>query len=332
MRLAVSLAMGALLVGLAGGLPASRAHSSPPQARDSVAAELVLPGLVSTPFDELNAAFTPDGRELYWSINSVQGPAGVGVIVMARQGKDGRWSRPELASFSGRFSDYDPFVAPDGKHLFFISNRPKSADAWDADDFDIYAVERQGDHWGAPARLEGPVNSPAPEYYPSVAANGNLYFSSTRPGSKGLDIFRSRFVDGHYQEPENLGEAVNGTAPTAEIDNYVAPDESFIVFAAFRRGGIGSQDLYVSFNQHGTWTPSRILPKGINSTAREYTPIGSPDGKYLYFTSMRGFTDDSLPRRLTLKEWRDSIQSIRNGNGNVYRVPLSAVLALRAAP
>jgi Tol biopolymer transport system component len=297
-----------------------------------VAAELFLPGVMSTPQDELNAAFTPDGRELYWSLNSVQGQQGMGVIVFSRKKSGGGWNNPELASFSGQYSDYDPFVAPDGQRLFFISNRPKGAATWNPQDFDIYVVEKKGDGWSEPTRMDAPVNSDAPEYYPSVAANGDLFFSTTREGSKSFDIFRSRFSEGQYQQPENLGEAVNGTANTAEIDNYVAPDESFIVFAAFRQGGIGGQDLYISFKQGDGWSPSQILPKGINSPAREYTPIGSPDGRYLYFTSMRGFTTAPPSRRMPLKEWRDSIQSIRNGNGNVYRVPLSSVLALRPNP
>jgi Tol biopolymer transport system component len=305
---------------------------SPATVADTVAAELFLPGVMSTPMDELNAAFTPDGRELYWSLNTVQGQQGMGVIVFSRKKPGGAWGNPELATFSGQYSDYDPFVAPDGQRLFFISNRPKGAATWNPQDFDIYLVERKGEGWSEPVRMDAPVNSDAPEYYPSVAANGDLFFSTTREGSKSFDIFRSRFSDGQYQQPENLGEAVNGTANTAEIDNYVAPDQSFIVFAAFRQGGIGGQDLFISFKQGDGWSPSQILPKGINSPAREYTPIGSPDGRYLYFTSMRGFSTVPPSRRMPLKEWRDSIQSIRNGNGNLYRVPLSALLALRPNP
>ncbi len=323
-----------MLVLVAGGLVASAGpldvhHPNAGTLADTIPVELFQPGLVSTPLDELNAAFTPDQKDLFWSVNSVQGAQGMGVIVVSHRGAGGNFGKPEVASFSGQYSDYDPFVTPDGKKLFFISNRPKGAATWNPQDFDIYVVERQGSGWSEPQPVGAPVNSDAPEYYPSVAANGDLFFSTTRPGSKSFDIFRSKLVDGRYQDPENLGEAVNGTANTAEIDNYVAPDESFIVFAAGRPGGIGSQDLYVSFNQNGSWTPSQLLPLGINSTAREYTPIGSPDGKYLYFTSMRGFTTTPPGRKMLLKEWQDSIKSIRNGNGNVYRAPIEAVLGLR---
>lgn len=314
---------------LAAATVASHRNPVPLNPADTTRVELVLPGIVSTSLDELNAAFTPDQKELYWSVNSNQGSAGMGVIVVSRRGSGDKWSNPEAASFSGQYSDYDPFVTPDGKRLFFISNRPKGSANWNAQDFDIYVVERQGSGWSEPQSIGAPVNSDSPEFYPSVAANGDLFFSTIRPGSKSFDIFRSKLVDGKYGDPENLGEAVNGTGPSAEIDNYVAPDQSFIVFAAGRPGGIGGQDLYVSFNINGSWTPSQLLPVGINSAAREYTPIGSPDGKYLYFTSMRGFTTTPPTRKMPLKEWQDSIKAIRNGNGNVYRAPIEAVLGLR---
>lgn len=300
--------------------------AGPGQQADSVTAELFAPGVVSTPGDELNAAFAPDGSELFWSLNTAQG-SGSGVIVHAAV-RNGRVSSPQLASFSGQYSDYDPFVAPDGQRLYFISNRPKGAATWNPGDFDIYVVERTPNGWSEPRNLGAPVNSDAPEYYPSIAADGSLYFSTTRQGSRGFDIFRARRVGDGFGDPENLGEAVSGTVNTAEIDNYVAPDQSFIVFASGRPGGLGGQDLYVSFNRAGQWTPARLLPRGINSSAREYCPIGSPDGRYLYFTSMRGFTTQPPARRLELREWRDSMAAIRNGNGNVYRVPLSAVLEL----
>ena len=40
-----------------------------------------------------------------------------------------------------------------------------------------------------------PVNSPGSEWYPTVAADGTIYFGSDREGGKGgTDIYRSRLV------------------------------------------------------------------------------------------------------------------------------------------
>ncbi len=263
--------------------------------------ELFGSGLMSTPLDELNAAFSPDGREVYWTVKT----NGAGTIKFS-QLRGGRWSTPEVAPFSGYYRDYDPFVTLDGRRLYFISNRPKGAATWNQSDYDIYVVERQGNGWSEPANLGAPVNSDASELYPTLARNGTLYFSTRRPGSHGLDIFKSRLgANGRYGEPEDLGEAVNGTADSADYDPWISPDEDLLVFASERPGGMGDADLYVSFNQHGQWTPARHLPAAINSPAREYTPIGSPDHRWLYFTSTRA------------------------GHGDINRVPYSALQVLK---
>jgi hypothetical protein len=306
-----------LLVGLTGSTRAAQIAGP----------ELFEPGVISTPLDELNTMFTPDGRELYFTLNAFQNR--LGSIVVSRR-ENGRWGRPEMASFSGQYTDYDPFIAPDGKRLFFISNRPVAGTPRPPGDFDIWYADRTGSGWGEPVHLDGPVNSDRPEYYPSVTRDGTLYFSTVREGSNGFDIFRSRLVDGKYQAPENLGPEVNGTGRTAEIDVYVAPDESFIVFASYGRPDeLGGGDLYISHRTESGWTPAKNLGPGVNSPAREYCPAGTVDGKYFYWTSKRGFADQPLSRKLSFGELTDSLRSVRNGEGNIYRVPLARVTGVR---
>ena len=328
-RAVVMLTTLAVTIGL---IDLHRAASAEPAAIGTVLANAPGPemwggGLISTPLDELNTVFSPDGKELYWSIAL---PAGNGGVIMMSKLVNGKWTPAEIAPFSGQYTDWDPFFTPDGKRILFVSNRPNGSEQKGPPDFDIWAVTRTSDGgWSAPENLGAPVNSPRAEYYPSIAADGTLYFSANREGRPGaFDLFRSRLVDGKYTEPESLGPNVN--APTPEIDNYIAPDQSFIVFnASGRPDDLGRGDLYVSFNENGQWTPAKHLPAPINSSAREYCPIGSPDGKYLYFTSQRGFADGPRTRRFTTKELRDGLTGPLNGTGNIYRVPLSEILALR---
>jgi hypothetical protein len=78
----------------------------------------------------------------------------------------------------------------------------------------------------------------------------------------------------------------NVNTPAYEADVFVAADESYIVFAANRPGGLGSGDLYVSFRQQdGTWTPSKSLGDKINTDTDDFCPYVSPDGKYLFYAS-----------------------------------------------
>ena len=61
-----------------------------------------------------------------------------------------------------------------------------------------------------PRHLGAPINSPGAEWFPTLAADGTLYFGSDREGGNGgTDLWRSRLVDGKYAQPENLGDAIN---------------------------------------------------------------------------------------------------------------------------
>jgi dipeptidyl aminopeptidase/acylaminoacyl peptidase len=296
---------------------------SPPPRAASVSPELFGVGAISTPDNELNAAFTPDGRTLYFTRKA--GDGRFGAIVSSAALGAGRWAPPRVASFSGQYADYDPFVSPDGSRLFFISTRPAPGRA-PAGDFDIWVVERQGTGWGTPRNLGAPINGAGDELYPTVASDGTLYFSSCGRGdSHGrCDIYRARIANGRYLEPENLGDSVN--TPASETDAYIAPDQSYLVMAVYGRAdALGDGDLYVSTQRNGAWSKARPLGAGINSVAREYCPIVSPDGKYLYFTSQRGFVDGPQRRPLTYAELSDSLAGVRNGLGNTYRVPVAVV-------
>jgi Tol biopolymer transport system component len=289
--------------------------------------ELVGVGAITTSENELNSAFSPDGKAMYFT-RAAGANGRFGVIVVSRLSRDG-WSLAEVAEFSGQYSDYDPFVSPDGSRLFFISKRPVTGTK-PKSDFDIWVVDRTASGWSTPRNLGAPVNSDNDELYPAIASDGTLYFSSCgRADSLGrCDLYRSRIRDGQYLQPENLGDAIN--TPASETDAYVAPDQSYLVFAAYGRpDAIGDGDLYISIVRDGAWSAPRSLGSKINTPAREYCPIISPDGKYFYFTSQYGFADAAQPRALTSPQLRESLESIRNGFGNVYRVPIAALGDLR---
>jgi Tol biopolymer transport system component len=278
-------------------------------------------GWLSTAEDDLNAAFGPDGKTVFFTRNFPRNR--LGVILFAEY-KNKKWTPPQIASFSGLATDYDPFFSADGKQIFYCSNR--GADGKPKTDFDIWYVEKTANGWSAPKSVGAPVNSNVDEYYPSVAADGTLYFSSNRQGGKGsFDIYRSRFVDGKYMEAENLGEGVN--TATVELDNYISPDQKFLVFAGNgRKDDLGGGDLYISFNRSGAWTTARNLGAPINSPAREYCPIGSPNGKYFFFSSFRGNLDKPLDKPLkSYQELTNLFSSTLNGRGNIYQIDIAAL-------
>ena len=78
-------------------------------------AEIFAPGIISTGNSERCAAFTPDGKELYYII---WGPP-YGVILSLKEEKNG-WTKPRVAPFSGRYGG-DFTMSPDGNSIVFSS-------------------------------------------------------------------------------------------------------------------------------------------------------------------------------------------------------------------
>lgn len=287
-------------------------------------AELFAPGAISTADYELNAVFSHDGNELYYTISTPDPRFDLMTIVVSRR-EEGEWAGPEVASFSGRYSDVDPFLSPDDSRMFFISKRPvdETQSAEPKDDFDIWYVDREGDDWSEPQHLEGPIPTDGDEYYPAVTADGTLYFSGRREeGKRDYDLYRSRLVEGMYTEPERLSNAVN--SESHEIDVYVDPQEQYLIYVSYREGQ-GRGDLYVSYNRGGEWTAARNLGDTVNTNAREYCPMVSPDGRTLYFTSDRSAVDVARAEALTYEELRYLLDGPGNGLGDIYSISLDAL-------
>lgn len=265
-------------------------------------------------------AISPDGKEIYFSVESVK--KNISFIVVSKKKKRG-WSQPETVSFSGKFRDIEPAFSPDGNKLYFASNRPIDNTSDTPKDYDIWMVTRtsNSEKWSTPVNLGAPVNSEKEEFYPSVCNNNNLYFTSTREETKGReDIYLCEFKNGKYMPPRSLSKAINTAA--YEFNAWVAPDESIIIFTAYgREDGHGGGDLYYSTkNDKGEWLPSLNFGKAINSDKLDYCPFYDTKTGTLYFTSERTAVKKSYSNRLTFEAFKKEIQQSENGLGRIYQV------------
>ena len=219
--------------------------------------------------------YSPDGGALTFGVTNSDWSA---FSLHQMNLKDGTWTEPMPAPFLGS----DPggltsCTSFDGSRAFFTDARPSYPPA------DIWMSLRDDAGWSEPARLPAPISSDADEWEVAISRNGTLYFSSARPGGEGdLDIYRAPMVDGRYPTAENLGPPIN----TSSGDDlpYIAPDESYLIFASDRPGGLGDRDLYIAFQVDGAWTEPRNLGRPINSEYWDIYPSVSPDGAYLFFT------------------------------------------------
>lgn len=234
------------------------------------------PGIISLEdrFEQF-LLFSPDGRTLTFGVTNADWSA---FSLRQVQIEDGRWTEPVVAPFLG--SDPSALTACwsfESDVAFFTSARPSypPADIW---------MSRRGDTgWAEPVKVGAPISSDADEFEVAISQSGTLYFSSARDGGLGdLDLYRARRIEGAYTTAENLGPPVN----TSFGDDlpYIAPDESYLILASDRPGGLGNRDLYISFQVDGAWTEPTNLGPVINSTRWEIYPSVSPDGRYLFFT------------------------------------------------
>jgi Tol biopolymer transport system component len=277
--------------------------------------EIFAPNIVSTGMAEINAAFSPDFKEFYFSIRMPNGQ----LVIMTMIYDGTKWSEPEVASFSGRYSDADPFITYDGKWLYFISKRPVDSMNVAKRDWDIWRTRRAGDKWSEPARLSSDINSAADETYPSLTQEGKLYFSSGRIGKNNKDIFYAERHEDGFENPVRLNDIVNSHW---EGDIFISPKEDYMIFASYGRDS--GSGLYITFKKEGEWSLPQRMSKEINVTGREFCPIVSPDGKYFFYTSNQSVDSNDKPEKLTYKKIKDDfIQSYnypQRGKTDIYWV------------
>ncbi len=296
------------------------AAAAAPQPSNAMNVEMVGEGVISTSQDEFGAMPDSDWNVMYFN-RSI--PAHYHYVMYVSYKKNGNWSTPEVLPFSGQYRDSDPVISVDGKTLYFVSDRP--AKGLEANRFHAWAADRTAKGWINLHALEGTVNEKGNTEFISFAANGNMYFTSDRNGAS-FDVYRCRLVDGKYQAAENLGPAINDGRYT--IEAFVAPDESYLLLGSFAQDSLGNADIYVSYNQQGTWSKPVNLGPPINTRARDYSPRISPDGKFLLFSSERGFPTDKRDQPVTYEEFQRQVRGTMNGLGNIYRVPIEQVVPL----
>jgi Tol biopolymer transport system component len=162
---------------------------------------------INTAANEVDAKFSPDGQTMVF----VRGEnfRQASQIYISRL-VNGEWSKAEWVGAAASPPDTVEFgavLSSDGQRLYFASNRPGGHGG-----LDFYYSERRGEQWSAAVNLGASVNTAENDVDLALSRDGKtIIFPAKRPDSiaGSTDLYVSRFENGAWSEPRNLGPRIN---------------------------------------------------------------------------------------------------------------------------
>ncbi|OON70819.1 OmpA family protein [Hymenobacter sp. CRA2] len=189
--------------------------------------------------DEENVDFflSTSGKQLLMAVERKDGKGQQDLYVSFRQA-DGSFSRPQNmgGNINTKQAEFAPFLAPDGKTLYFASEGHTGYGK-----SDIFYSKRLDDswtNWSKPRNLGPSVNSPAADGYFTLSAAGDeAYLVSERNGNDGSrDIFRISLSSNNKPEVVALvrGRVLDAAtkkpvAATVRYENLITGEEIGVV-------------------------------------------------------------------------------------------------------
>jgi Tol biopolymer transport system component len=242
-------------------------------------------GVISTAAPEFSIAISATMGEAYYNRASADRRV---IDVMQSRLENGAW-QPGVRVLTDTFRNVDPFLSPDGRRLYFSSNRPATPDDAIAD-YNTWYLERADRNaaWSAPRPVGAYLDTDSTEIYVSLDRTNTMYFASNRDGASR--IYSSTWRNGQYLTAIQV--PFEGNATIAGGNPGVSPDGTMLVFV---RGNGAASDMYLTCRDAGSsaarrgdaWSGPVRLANDVNSDAADFTPSFSADGRSFFFTSER---------------------------------------------
>ncbi|MCO5234581.1 MAG: OmpA family protein [Chitinophagales bacterium] len=160
----------------------------------------------------------------------------------------------------------------------------------------IFTAQKRENKW---TELKA-LNFNHPDYsiaHPSLGNNGkDLFFVSDMPGGfGGMDIYYSRFSNGKWTTPINLGPNINTSAN--ELFPFIHEDGT-LYFTSDGHIGYGGLDIFYSNYKNGNWVHPKNIGTPLNSSYDDFGLILDSKKNNGYFSSNRsgGAGNDDIYR------------------------------------
>jgi OmpA-OmpF porin, OOP family len=154
-------------------------------------------------------------------------------------------------------------------------------------DENIFISELKNGNWQPPVSISNIINTTSNEGAATISGDGKtlVFAACNRPGGIGdCDLYISSKTGKEWSKAENMGKVVNSSAwdsqPTLSADGRT------LYFTSNRGGGIGKEDIWVTYLQEDeSWKAPQNLGPGINTPSRDMAPYIHGSGTTLYFVS-----------------------------------------------
>ncbi len=198
------------------------------------------PGNLNSDGHDACLSISPDGNSIFVYRN-IAGVTGSGDIFVSNL-KNDEWSSPKPLprSINTSFFESSACLSPDGKLLYFVSERPGGFG-----NADIWVSKKIGkQEWEKPVNLGPAINTEYDELGVFLHPDGKtLFFTSKGHGSMGgYDVFVSRNEDGKWSNPINLGYPINTTKD--ELHFTLTTDGKTAYISSRKVSGLGGADIY----------------------------------------------------------------------------------------
>jgi WD40-like Beta Propeller Repeat len=233
-------------------------------------------------------SLTPDGQII---LDYESGSITKGTLFISRLSGNS-WSKPRLIDSTNMYVDTKDYstpsacLSPDGKTLYFSSDRPGGTGG-----LDLYQADMGANGiWGSPVNMGTTINTKYDEDAPFVSFDGSLLFFSSKGHNTmgGYDVFMSKGGKGNWGAPTNLGWPIN----TPDDDKYfvLSADGKRGYYNTVRLGTMGERDIYeVVFD-----TPFPVECVGV-LVAYVKTPSGGAIPSSTKVTCSGGGTSFTVP-------------------------------------